>query len=470
MHTLLEIFMRISSLITWLFSIGCVGAKGIADESTLIGESDRPAWDPDPQTISNGSSSSDIAWTPPDEESGPEPDHYFVTVTSEFGNVVYENKTSIPSIQLTNLRTDTEYNISIDACYDEDCTNILVGEPVQPAVWRTEIEDWNFPQISGESISPLISNAYAPTLINLSELPVNQDGWVLTTIQNDGWSQQVQISTMRELFMDDSDNTIEFVMETPLSVGVQDVPNIIDFTSSSARPIQIDGEWTLQLFISLKASERSMLGSWTSDAGVDQMDLSDEYGGLCEMSSVLDTCGMNTCMDSHAETSITLNRIDCISLIPNTDGFMLMQGRADSADNTPPNLYIAQGIGNGEWAPLGNQVATPLLKDATGGSVSIDGGIGKLYYWDENSGAPYVRYWDPTHAGDASKLELEDLEGEDRIRHVYYTDRTGEVMPPWHFKVVERTFLSHNSKKIMLATVETDSGERHITFGVLTNP
>ena len=49
-------------------------------------------------------------------------------------------------------------------------------------------------------------------------------------------------------------------------------------------------------------------------------------------------------------------------------------------------------------------------------------------------------------------------------RHVYYTDQTGEVMLPWNFKVVERTFLTKDEHHVMLATVETSEGKRHITF------
>ena len=93
--------------------------------------------------------------------------------------------------------------------------------------------------------------------------------------------------------------------------------------------------------------------------------------------------------------------------------------------------------------------------------------MGKLYYWDENSGSAYIRYWDPAFAGDPRTLELTDLESEDRVRHVYYTDQTGEVMLPWDFKVVERTFLTKDEHHVMIATVETSEGKRHITFGVL---
>ena len=149
---------------------------------------------------------------------------------------------------------------------------------------------------------------------------------------------------------------------------------------------------------------------------------------------------------------------------------MLIQGRADNTDNTPPNLYLAQHQGSGVWEPLGDQTALPLLKDATGASVHIENDIGKLYYWDENSGSAYIRYWDATQSGNDRAFEIADLEGEDRVRHVYYTDHGGNVMLPWDFKVVERSFLTKEEQQIMIATVETGEGLRHITFGLLTNP
>ena len=469
--------MRIPSIITLLFATACSSGKmSASEESGLIGESDRPAWDPDPQTIDNGSSSSTVSWTPPDEEDG-NPSHYNVVVTSEFDAIVYESAIADTRIELTNLRTDTEYRVDITACYDADCSAMLVGEPIQAPSWRTEIESWIFPDINGEAISPLFSNSYAPTLINLSELPINQEGWVLTSIQNDGSSQQVQVSILRDLFIEPDGERIDFVLETPLSAGVQDVPDVIDFTSSSARAIQFNEEWTLELFVSLEANigeERSMIGSWTSETGVTNINIADDYGSsedLCVFNSLYDTCGMNTCMDSQSDSG-TLANMDCISLIPNVDDLMLIQGRVDSTDNTAPNLYIARPLRSGEWSVLSqnNQTPTPILKDATGASVRVENDIGKLYYWDENSGSAYIRYWDPAYAGEPDTFELEDLESEDRVRHVYYKDQSNEVMLPWNFKVVERTFLTKNEQQVMLATVETSDGKRHITFGVLSNP
>ena len=471
--------MRIPHTLILLSTLACNNAATYDEAGAdLIGESDRPAWDPDPQTISNSSSSSNVSWTPPDEEESPEPHHYSVVVKSEFDNVVFQEDVRGTSVELKGLRTDTEYNIDITACLDEACESVIIGEPMVEPVWRTEVENWVFPEVNGEELNPLISNASSPTLMNLSDLPNNQsgeEGWVLTTLQNDGWSKQISVSTLREIFFDDDSNMIDFAFETPANVGVQDVPNVIDFTSTSARHIEVDGEWKLQLFVSLSANiagERSMIGSWTSDTGVSSIDLYEPYGGTCEFESLDNTCGMNTCMDSESDNGQTLASMDCIALIPNTDGFMMIQGRADSYDNSPTNLYIAKSIGNGEWGTMGNdgQAVTPLLKDAFGATVHVEDGLGKLYYWDANSNSAYIRYWDPKLSGSEDKLELADLESDDRVRNIYYTDRNGDFMTPGTFKVVERTFISKNNKEIMLATVETDSGDRHITFGVLQNP
>ena len=97
-----------------------------------------------------------------------------------------EDSTAETTLELRDLRTDTEYNIDIIACYDEDCADMLIGEPMQAPSWRTEIESWFFPDINGGyHLTVMFSNAYAPALIDLSELPINEDGWVLTNIQND---------------------------------------------------------------------------------------------------------------------------------------------------------------------------------------------------------------------------------------------------------------------------------------------
>ncbi len=464
--------MRLLGTLLWM--LGCNNAAlDVENSNDLIGDSDRPAWDPDAQTIDNSSSSSTVAWTPPDEEDNGQPTHYQVTVTSEFGAVVFSEKVTDTTVTVDALRTDTAYSIDILACYDPDCDDALIPEFDTDPTWRTEIESWYFPQIEGGSISPLMENAYAPTLINLSTFSDDYQGWLLTTLQQGVGGQQIQISTLRNLLVGDDDNAITFDLETPYSAGLQDVPSVLEFTSSSARPVKIDGNWTLQLFVSVEApivGERSMIGSWTSDLGIESIDLYDDSGNVCEMSSLDEVCGMNTCMDSNSDDLFSLNRMECISIIPNTDNRMLVQGRAESNDNSPSNLYVIESIGNGEWSALGDMGATPLIKDATGASVHLENGVGKLYYWDENTGTAYIRYWDPQNSGNREVLELSDLESVERVRNVYYKDRSGETMLPWNFRVVERAFVSFPNKEVMLATVENGDGERHITFGVLQNP
>jgi hypothetical protein len=463
--------MRLFWTLGWL--IGCQNAAmDVENADNLIGDSDRPVWDPDAQPISNSSSSSNVAWTPPDDEDG-EPEYYAVTVTSEFGRVAFQDKVFEPKVELTGLRTDTEYGIEITACYDQDCTDALDSENSGAASWRTEVEAWHFPQIDGDRIEPLLENAYAPNLIDLSTLPIDRDGWVLTTIQQNGWEQQVHVSTLRGIMVGNDGMDLTFDLETPLSAGLQDVPSVIELSSSSARPVEIDGQWQLQLFASLEAnidSTRSMIGSWTSNTGIDGISLYDDVGGVCELASLVETCGMNTCMDSQEDSPFTLNRMECISILPKASNLMLVQGRADADDETPSNLYLVKAVGNGVWDAVGNGAAEPLLKDATGASVDFDGDVAKLYYWDENSGTAYIRFWDPNTAGEEDTLDIEDLESAERVRNVYYKDSNGEQMLPWNFKVVERSFLTFEGKKFMLATVENADGQRHVTVAVLRNP
>ena len=85
-----------------------------------------------------------------------------------------------------------------------------------------------------------------------------------------------------------------------------------------------------------------MIGSWISDSGVTGINIVEENGyagDVCEFNSLSNTCGMTTCMDSQSDSG-TLASMDCISLIPNIDNLMLIQGRVDGSDNTPPqSLY-----------------------------------------------------------------------------------------------------------------------------------
>ena len=111
---------------------------------------------------------------------------------------------------------------------------------------------------------------------------------------------------------------------------LQDVQDVIEFTSSSARPMLADGEWKLELFVSLSATsdrEHAMIGSWVSNGGVTSIDIADEngyYDSVCEFNSYIDVCGMTTCMDSESDNQ-TLASMDCISIIPNLENLMLIQ-------------------------------------------------------------------------------------------------------------------------------------------------
>ena len=452
--------------------IGCNAENlNAQDGAGLIGDSDRPAWDPDAQTISNSSSSSTVSWAPPEDDV--EPKYYTVTVRSEFETVVFSEPIEANTVDISGLRTDTAYTVDIVACYNESCSDNIPNEPIQPQSWRTEVEAWSFPEINGENITPLLENTYAPTLIDLSTVSDERDGWVMTSIQQNSWGQQVLVSTLNNVI--GSGNDLSFDFETATNTGLQDDSAFIELTSSSARVPEVDGELRLQLFATLDVNlegGESILGSWTSGSGVGEITLLNDYGGSCEFSSFEDMCGMNTCMNSGNEDRITLDTMESMSILPQMTNLMLVQGRFDPSDNGPSNIYLLESTENDEWSTVGDlgAVATPLIKDARGASTWINNGIGKLYYWDVNSGTPYIRYWNSSDSTDQRSLEPEGLEGSDRVRNVYYEDAIGERILPRDFKVIERNFITTDDTTIMIATVENSDGKKHITFGVLQNP
>ena len=460
------------TLLTLGLLVGCNNAAvNVGNDDGLIGDSDRPAWDPDAQTISNSSSSSTLSWSPPEEDG--EPEYYTVMVRSEFDSLVFSETVLDTRAEVTGLRTDTAYSVEIVACYDQNCTEGIIGEPIQPPSWRTEVESWSFPEINGENITPLLENTYAPNLIDLSTVSDEREGWVMTSIQQNSWGQEVHVSTLNNIFGNGNDLSFDF--ETSTSTGLQDNAGFIELTSSGARIITVNGELQLQLFVTLDVnigSSQSILGSWVSGSGVDGITLSNDYDGSCDFSSFEDMCGMQTNMDSTNEDRPTLDRMESMSILSPTNNLMLVQGRDDSSDNTPSNIYLLENTNYGEWSTVGDteDAPTPLIKDATGASTWIKNGVGKLYYWDEISGTAYIRYWEQSSDTDQRQLEPEGLEGPDRVRNVYYEDATGERILPWNFKVIERNFITANDNTIMMATVQSSDGKRHITFGVLQNP
>jgi hypothetical protein len=217
---------------------------------------------------------------------------------------------------------------------------------------------------------------------------------------------------------------------------------------------------------------QSILGSWTSDSGVDGITLSNDYDESCTFSSFEDMCGMNTCMNSGNEDRVTLDTMESMSIFSQMNNLMLVQGRFDPTDNGPSNLYLLENSGGAEWYTVGDlgAVATPLIKDAIGASIWINNDIGKLYYWDVNSGTAYIRYWNSDTTTDQRYLAPEGLEGAEKVRNVYYEDATGERILPRNFKVIERSFITREDTTVMMATVEDRDGNRHVTFGVLQNP
>lgn len=445
------------------------------EENGLLADSDRPAWDPDPQTISNSSSSSTVSWSPPEDEST-EPDYYKVIVRSEFGDFEKEERVEANMLELTNLRTDTEYQIEITACYDDECIDKLETESLQPNIWRTEVEQWKIIGLQGDEFNPLMAHASSPTLINLSMLPIEEDGWVLTTLQDQGAYKSIHVSRLQDIFILGSGSNFDLDIVTVNEGGIADFPGLSALTSASVRPIERDGDWTMQLFVSLEIplSNRNMIGSWNSNNGFEGLGSFGNTEGICEM-ELSDTCGMTTCMDSE---EADLSRMDCVNIIrpPSSlrdqPDLMLIQGAQDPSDTSPPNLYVAASNGDGSWSSLSTygDIATPLLKDATSASLWTEEEYSKLYYWDEVAGMARIRYWDPTLSGEDSVLDLSDLEDDSRVRNVAYKDMNGDPLRTSDFKVMEQTFLTHNERPFMLTTIMDANGDKHITLGVLTNP
>ena len=112
----------------------------------------------------------------------------------------------------------------------------------------------------------------------------------------------------------------------------------------------------------------------------------------------------------------------------------------------------------------------PVCSSTHRASIQNSGDISKLYYWDETSGSPQLRYWNPSESGREDVYDIEDLDGPDRIRNVYYVDRQGNNLRPNEFRIVERQFFEWNDRPMMLATIMDASGGKNITLGVLKNP
>jgi hypothetical protein len=455
-----------------IFLFACSAGNGKNEADNLLGDSDRPVWNPDPQTISNSSSSATVSWSPPDaeENDGETPLFYNVVIESEFGLTSTDVDIEETIISVDNLRSDTEYTLKLTACFDEDCSSFTSISAEESTAWRSEVEKWHIIGMREEGFTPLLPNTHSPSLIDLSNLDIGIQGWIMSSITSENNVNSINISTLFGVYQNGEEYDLE--LTSPVNSGLQDTESFA-LNATTLRVIS-ETENRIELFVSGDATDLSVIGSWSATLGLDgdgglEASIYDQEGLVCDNNPYV-PCSMNTCLESG-----DIHDIADLSIIQQnfTDkDRLLIQAQSDPDSTSPGNLYLAETQNDLHWTPImQNGIPVPLIKYATCASVNNKEGISKLYYFDEVSGSPQLRYWDSSLFGDSDALDIEDLEGTDRVRNVYYVNDSGDTLRPSEYRIIDSQFFKfEDNKPMMMVTIQNTIGEMHTTLGVLENP
>ena len=119
-----------------------------------------------------------------------------------------------------------------------------------------------------------------------------------------------------------------------------------------------------------------------------------------------------------------------------------------------------------EWTSTGL-----LLTNATNASVRQSDNISQLYYFDQSTSTPSLRYWDATKTGEVTVYEPEDLDSDDEIRTVSYVDQdVSYSISPDDYRILHQEFFQLDNQPPMMLITFTSAVEVHTTLGILTNP
>ena len=321
-----------------------------------------------------------------------------------------------------------------------------------------------------EGFTPLLPNTHSPSLIDLSNLDIGIQGWIMSSITSENNVNSINISTLFGVYQNGEEYDLE--LTSPVNSGLQDTESFA-LNATTLRVIS-ETENSIELFVSGDATDLSVIGSWSATLGLDsdgglEASIYDQEGLVCDNNPYV-PCSMNTCLESG-----DIHDIADLSIIQQnfTDkDRLLIQAQSDPDSTSPGNLYLAETQNDLHWTPImQNGIPVPLIKYATCASVNNKEGISKLYYFDEVSGSPQLRYWDSSLFGDSEALDIEDLEGTDRVRNVYYVNDSGDTLRPSEYRIIDSQFFKfEDNKPMMMVTIQNTIGEMHTTLGVLENP
>lgn len=448
-----------------------------------INESD---WNPNPETTANLSSSeATISWTAPSEEHG-SVDHYQILSREIISSV--ENAISIPILEteytFENLKSDSDYEFSLTACINADCTEILIPSNDDTAIsgegisWnvRTTPERWVFSQNSSLSdFQIMILDGKNPSVLSFENTD-GLDGRLLLSY-TDTNTGEILLGEME----------LDFIGEFPSMIASSNQEDSIikstslsHFTTSQFKPYQNTDGLGMQLFLGFEKTDQSTHIGFVSTAdGLNGL----HYSTAVERCAPADmqNCSFESSLDSNVEQIKSMSAFHVFwesfgleNMGASQDPLLIVEGLANDSDDGSI-FYSYQN--NDNWLLHTDESGYPKkwIQHARNVSVLNYNSLqSKVYYQsitDDNS--LRLLYWYANASGEDNLYEFTDLEDPSTIRSVNLIDTEGNQLAPETFASIGDQVVwtsANNQRQYMLFTVLNDGSPLGLSLAYLSNP
>jgi hypothetical protein len=344
-----EKLMLSLSLMFLSFHFACYSSKG------LVGDSDRPLWDPEinnsPTDYDNNFPSSTslyFNWLAPEGSIDHYELHYETSESSSKTLLIDANQSSVI---IEELKSNTQYNLQIVACINDDCSEQVEAEEESNNFSSiTPIEVWQFIG-EGNSTEGLVrilpQGSRSPSALSISG--IEQERVIISYIDpsTTGGVRFARITSIDD--SEENDNSVINVTmfeENGLSNSFDDSRSInsVHFTSAQMKPTMVNGEPVIRLFATAEDIDgNGTLFSIDSTDGLDGIDYRIGSDTLCDSLTQYNS-------DEHCQLEYLISPDQVITTPPILSYERLQLGwrtyeEAQGGINQNPFL-IAQGIGS----------------------------------------------------------------------------------------------------------------------------
>ena len=461
--------------------LACTASSNPEDiNPNLVGDSDRPAWNPDPQTISNESSSQNsVAWTPASDD-GYQVDHYRLLSREIISGIetTVEIASSESEYTFTDLKSDSEYEHSITACLTEDCSEIaevaVNDDDVENNYWllKTAPERWTFFQNSSRSnFQVSFLNAKDPSILVFENTEGSDDGRVILSY-TDTNTGSVHFGDVELPIQNPSDS---LAVSTYVGQGLVPGLYLSHYTASQLKPFEHDGQLNMMMFFSFERTDESTHIGFISNA----RDFEIDFGGEC---SPLDgsNCAMQSCFASEEIDIGTLSSFHVAwesfgldNMGAKEEPILIVEGRQTSQDEG--SLFLASQQ-DGEWTLNSDENNYPRkwIRNAQKAAVlNYSPGYSKLYYQSTLNSSLNLLYWQADSTGETNVYDFDDLEDSSLARKIELIDAEGNALPE---EMLERIGNYHifthpiDQKQYLLYTILHQDSPVGLGLAHLSNP